>query len=134
MPSQTAPAPASQAVTRDIRVEVISRHSAENSRPGEWIFEYTIRITNLGTATVQLISRHWTITDALDHVHEVRGAGVVGEQPVLAPGGAFQYSSWCPLKTATGTMYGTYQMRGEDGEIFDVEIPWFALRTPYSVH
>src|SRR3954468_486128 len=104
-------APISEAVTNGIRVEVMSRHSPENSRPGqgEWVFQYTVRITNLSSGTVQLLSRHWIITDAVDHVEEVEGPGVVGQQPVLAPGEAHQYSSWCPLKTPTGMMQGTYQ-------------------------
>jgi ApaG protein len=126
----------SDAVTKSIRVEVLSRHSPENSRPqqGEWIFEYTVRITNLGGETVQLLSRHWIITDALDHVEEVRGPGVVGEQPVLAPGQSFKYSSWCPLKTPTGSMRGTYQMANASGERFDIEIAPFGLKARYTVH
>ena len=126
----------SQAVTQDIRVEVMSQHSPENSRSqhGEWVFQYTVRITNLGLKTVQLISRHWIITDARDHVEEVRGPGVVGEQPVLAPGESFQYSSWCPLKTPTGMMHGTYQMVRKDGSHFDIEIAPFGLRARYTVH
>src|SRR5579871_278163 len=113
--------PMSEAVTNDIRVEVLSRHSPENSKPGldEWVFEYTIRITNQGSETVQLLTRHWIITDALGHTEEVKGPGVVGEQPVLAPGEAFKYSSWCPLKTPTGTMRGTYQMARSNGKQFD---------------
>ena len=125
----------SEAVTRQIRVEVLSRHSAENSRPGEWVFEYTVRITNLGSETVQLLSRHWIITDALERVHEVKGPGVIGEQPVLEPGASFKYSSWCPLNTPTGNMRGTYQMiRASGGDEFDIEIAPFALRAPYTVH
>jgi ApaG protein len=129
-------APMSDAVTHDIRVEVLSRHSPENSRPqqGEWVFQYTVRITNQGQETVQLLSRHWIITDALDHVEEVKGPGVVGAQPVLAPGESFKYSSWCPLKTPTGMMHGTYQMARTDGSQFDIEIAPFALRARYSVH
>ena len=126
----------SEAVTNDIRVEVLSRYSPENSRPLQdtWVFEYTVRITNQGQETVQLISRHWIITDAFDHVEEVKGPGVVGEQPVLAPGESFKYSSWCPLKTPTGMMHGTYQMVRADGEQFDIEIAPFALRARYTVH
>ncbi|MGP0071321.1 MAG: Co2+/Mg2+ efflux protein ApaG [Bryobacteraceae bacterium] len=129
-------APMSDAVTNSIRVEVLSRHSPENSRPqqGEWIFEYTVRITNQGSDTVQLISRHWIITDALDHVEEVKGPGVIGEQPVLAPGESFKYSSWCPLKTPTGTMRGTYQMIRAGGEKFDIDIAPFGLKARYTVH
>ena len=129
-------APMSEAITEGIRVEVLVRHSPENSRPqqGEWVFQYTVRITNLGSETVQLLSRHWIITDALDHTEEVRGPGVVGEQPVLAPGQSFQYSSWCPLRTATGLMRGTYQMIRGNGEQFEIEIAPFGLRSRYTVH
>src|SRR5579862_9008421 len=129
-------APMSDAVTNSVRVEVLARHSPENSHPqqGEWIFEYTVRITNQGNEKVQLISRHWIITDAFDHVEEVKGPGVVGEQPILAAGESFKYSSWCPLKTPTGMMHGTYQMRRTDGTQFDIEIAPFALRARYTVH
>jgi ApaG protein len=122
--------PMSEAVTRDIRVEVLSRYVPENSRPmeGELVFQYTVRITNQGTETVQLLSRHWIITDALDHVHEVQGPGVVGDQPTLHPGESYKYSSWCPLKTPTGMMRGTYQMIRADGERFDIEVAPFALK------
>jgi ApaG protein len=134
MPAQeTRSAPMSEAVTRNVRVEVLSRHSPENSRPGNWVFEYTVRITNLGRETVQLISRHWIITDALERTREVKGPGVVGEQPVLQPGESFKYSSWCPLETPTGMMHGTYQMLRAGGEQFDIEIAPFALRAPYRV-
>lgn len=126
----------SEAVTNGIRVEVLARHSPENSRPqeGEWVFQYTVRITNQSSETVQLLSRHWIITDALEHVEEVRGPGVVGEQPVLAPGESFKYSSWCPLKTPTGMMQGTYQMGRPDGERFDIEIAPFGLKARYTIH
>src|ERR1051326_1319597 len=129
-------APISDAVTQGVRVEVLSRYSAENSRPlqDEWVFQYTVRITNQGAESVQLISRHWIITDALDHTEEVRGAGVVGEQPVLAPGESFKYSSWCPLKTPTGTMRGTYQMVRSNGDEFDIQIAPFALKARYSIN
>ena len=129
-------APISEAVTNSIRVEVMSQHSQENSRPsqGEWVFQYTVRITNLSSDTVQLVSRHWIITDAVEHVEEVRGPGVVGAQPVLSPGESFKYSSWCPLKTPTGMMHGTYQMVGPGGRQFDIEIAPFALRARYTVH
>ena len=129
-------APVSDAVTHDIRVEVLSRYSADHSRPdqNDWVFQYTIRISNQGTDTVQLISRHWIITDALEHTEEVRGPGVVGQQPVLAPGASFQYSSWCRLKTPTGTMRGTYQMARADGQQFDIEIAPFALKARHTIH
>lgn len=126
----------SEAVTNNIRVEVMSKYSPENSRPvqNNWIFQYTVRITNQGPETVQLISRHWIITDGLERSEEVKGPGVVGQQPVLAPGESFKYSSWCPLKTAMGTMRGTYQMARTGGSQFDIEIAPFALRAPYTVH
>ena len=126
----------SEAVTNDIRVEVVSRHSPENSKPlqDEWVFQYTVRITNQGSETVQLLSRHWIITDALEHTEEVKGPGVVGEQPVLAPGESFKYSSWCPLKTASGMMRGAYQMAHAGGNQFDIEIAPFALKAPYTVN
>ena len=129
-------APMSEAVTNDIRVEVMSRFSSENSHPlqDEWVFQYTVRITNQGTETVQLLSRHWIITDALDHIEEVRGPGVIGEQPVLAPGQSFKYSSWCPLKTPMGMMHGAYQMARADGTQFDVAIAPFALKARYTVN
>jgi len=130
-----ATAPMSEALTRGIRVEVLSQHSPENSRPaqGEWVFQYTVRITNQSAETVQLVSRHWIITDALEQVEEVRGPGVVGEQPTLAPGEGFQYSSWCPLKTPTGMMHGTYQMVSASGGKFDIEIAPFALKARYTI-
>jgi len=130
------PGPVSDAITDGVRVEVLSRHSPENSQPhqGMWVFQYTVRITNQGTGPIQLLSRHWIITDALEHVKEVRGPGVIGQQPVLAPGESFKYSSWCPLETPTGRMRGTYQMICADGKQFDVVIAPFALKAPYTVH
>lgn len=129
-------APVSEAITNDIRVEVLSRYSPENSEPFReaWVFQYTVRITNQGSETVQLISRRWIITDALDNVEEVEGPGVVGETPILAPGESFKYSSWCPLRTPTGMMGGTYQMVRADGTRFDIQISTFGLKAPYTVH
>jgi len=129
-------ASASEAVTNNVRVEVESRYAPELSQPfqSRWVFHYTVRITNEGDETVQLLSRHWIITDAGGHTREVKGPGVVGEQPVLAPGEAFQYTSQSDLKTSTGVMRGTYQMVSEDGDHFDVEIAPFALHEPYTVH
>jgi ApaG protein len=134
--AQQLHASTSEAVTKNVRVEVESQYAPENSQPfqNHWFFYYTIRITNEGEQTVQLLSRHWTITDATEHTEEVKGPGVVGEQPVLAPGESFQYTSGCPLKTSTGVMHGTYQMVTEDGAYFDVEIAPFALHEPYTVH
>src|SRR5260221_13709461 len=129
-------APMSEAVTDGVRVEVLSSYSAENSRPLEdhWVFQYTVRITNEGSETVQLISRHWIITDGNGHTEEVRGPGVVGEQPALEPDKSFQYSSWCPLKAPTGKMRGTYQMARASGDQFDIEIAPFALKARYAVN
>lgn len=129
-------ASSSEAVTNNVRVEVESQYAPEYSQPfqHEWFFHYTVRITNEGTETVQLLTRHWIITDATDHVEEVKGQGVIGEQPVLGPGESFQYTSGCPLKTPTGTMRGTYQMCTPDGDRFEIEIAPFALHEPYTVH
>lgn len=129
------PAPVSEAVTRGIRVEVMSRYSPENSKPLEddWVFQYTVRITNQSEETVQLVTRHWIITDGVGDVEQVNGPGVVGEQPVLGPGASFKYSSWCRLKTPTGTMRGTYQMLRSAGDEFDIEIAPFGLRARYAV-
>ena len=126
----------SEAITRGVRVEVKSRYVPERSSPeqGAWFFAYTVQITNDGQDTVQLISRHWIITNADGHVEEVRGPGVVGAQPVLEPGQSFEYTSACPLPTAFGTMHGTYQMVTKDGEQFDAEIAAFGLSLPYAVN
>ena len=128
--------PTSESVTRSIRIRVESRHDPERSdvENERWFFLYTIWISNEGPETVQLISRHWIITDADGEVEEVRGPGVVGEQPVLEPGQGFEYSSGCPLGTSFGTMHGTYQMVTLGGEHFDVEIAPFALSLPYAIN
>ncbi len=129
-------ASSSEAVTNNVRVEVDSEYASDRSRPfqSEWFFYYTVRITNEGDETVQLLSRHWIIADATGHIEEVSGPGVVGEQPVLAPGETFQYTSGCPLPTSTGVMHGSYQMVTEDGNHFDIEIAPFALHEPYTIH
>ena len=126
----------SEAVTRGIRIAVRSRYVPERTRPmmNEFFFAYTIRISNEGRERVQLMSRAWLIEDAEGHVEEVRGPGVVGEQPVLAPGEAFEYTSACPLGTPFGSMRGSYQMVTEGGERFDAEIARFHLAEPYSIH
>ena len=126
----------SETVTRGVRVQVKSMYDPERSRPSQnqWFFLYTIKITNEGTGTVQLLTRHWIITDASGHVEEVRGPGVVGEQPILGPGESFEYTSGCPLGTPFGTMRGTYQMITIDGEHFDADIAEFELSEPYTVH
>lgn len=126
----------SEAVTEGIRVEVMSQHAPEHSSKenGEWVFKYTVRITNQTSETVQLVSRHWIINDALEETREIKGPGVVGKQPLLTPGESFQYSSWCPLKTPTGMMRGTYQMVRANGEGFEIEVAPFALKARYTVH
>jgi ApaG protein len=126
----------SEAVTRGIRVHVTSQYSAEHSQPSQnqWFFLYTIEISNESGDTVQLVSRHWIITNSENETQEVRGPGVVGKQPVLAPGESFEYTSGCPLSTPFGTMQGTYQMATTEGDNFEVEIAPFALTEPYTVH
>jgi ApaG protein len=123
---------ASEAVTQGIRVSVRARFSEQNSDPqrGQWVFLYTITIRNEGPFRVQLLTRHWIITDANGEVEEVKGPGVVGKQPILEPGQGFEYTSACPLKTPFGSMHGTYQMLGPSNETFDVQIAGFALRMP----
>lgn len=101
---------------------------------GRFVFAYTIQLTNAGLVAVQLISRHWVITDANHHIQEVRGKGVVGEQPSLKPGQSFEYSSGTVLATQVGTMTGSYQMRAEDGTEFDAPIPQFVLSVPRILH
>jgi ApaG protein len=124
----------SEAVTRDIRVQVETEYAPGRSDPqqGQWFFLYTIRLLNEGRETVQLISRHWIITDAMGHVEEVRGPGVVGKHPVLEPGESFEYTSGCALKTPFGSMRGTYQMVNDKRESFEIEIPPFTLTEPYT--
>jgi ApaG protein len=126
----------SEAVTRGVRVSVVSEYAPTRSRPTEreWFFLYTITIANEGGETVQLISRHWIITHGSGHVEEVKGEGVIGQQPVLAPGESFTYTSGCELHTQFGTMEGTYQMVSRSGESFDVKIAPFMLSEPYTVH
>ena len=133
---QSLHASASEAITNNVRVEVEARFAPDRSQTfeSEWVFIYTVRITNEGDDTVQLLGRHWIITDAAGHTEEIRRPGVVGAQPVLQPGESFQYSSSCELTTSTGVMRGTYQMVTEDGQHFDVEIAPFSLHEPYTVH
>jgi ApaG protein len=131
-----ATADRSEIVTRGIRVEVESSFVPERSDPdeGQWFFAYRVRIRNEGEETAQLVSRHWVIIDGRGRVEEVRGPGVVGEQPVLRPGEAFEYTSACPLRTPEGTMHGSYQMVTAGGERFDAEIAPFALGEPATIH
>lgn len=121
------------ATTRGIRVSVEPRFLDEESAPAEsrFFWAYTVEIVNLGTETVQLKARHWHITNGRGDIQEVRGAGVVGEEPVLDPGASFTYTSGCPLNTPDGTMAGTYTMVTASGESFPVEIPLFPLDSPH---
>jgi ApaG protein len=126
----------SEAVTRAVHVAVASEYAPDRSRPVQqrWFFLYTITITNQGSDTVQLLSRHWIITHGNGQVEEVKGPGVVGQQPVLSSGQSFTYTSGCELTTPFGVMEGTYQMTGSSGELFDVRIAPFTLSEPYTVH
>lgn len=122
-----------EATTRNIHIVVEPSFLDDQSEPDEnrFLWAYRIVIENRGTDTVQLLSRYWRITDARGLVREVRGAGVIGEQPVIAPGGRFEYTSGAPLETPSGFMEGSYRMRAAHGE-FDVGIPLFALDSPYE--
>ena len=124
----------SEATTRNIRVRVQAQYDPSRSSPqlSQWFFLYTVDITNESQDTVQLMSRHWVITDGMGKVEEVQGPGVVGQQPVLAPGQSFEYTSGCPLTTPFGSMHGTYQMINQAAENFDIEIAPFTLTEPYS--
>ncbi|TRW18482.1 Co2+/Mg2+ efflux protein ApaG [Glacieibacterium frigidum] len=120
-------------VTADITVRVAPRYLPDQSDPddGRYAWSYHVRIENGSTRDVQLISRHWIITDARGHVEEVEGEGVVGEQPLLGPGESFDYVSGCPLPTPSGTMHGTYAFAA-DGGLFAVAIPMFSLDIPHE--
>jgi ApaG protein len=126
----------SEANKYDIRVTVVTRYLPEQSDPesDRYVFSYAITITNIGSVAAQLISRHWVITDADGKVQEVRGLGVVGNQPLLQPGEKFDYASGSALETPVGTMKGTYQMVAEDGTHFDATIPEFVLSMPRTLH
>lgn len=120
------------AKTKKIRVTVEPRYMAERSEPseGRFFWAYTIEIANDGVEKVQILARHWIITDQRGKREDVRGIGVVGEQPVIEPGSSFSYTSGCPLTTPSGTMVGTYQAIGDDGQVFTVDIPAFSLDIP----
>ena len=126
----------SSAHTQGILVEVKSEYIADRSAPAarRFAFAYTVEITNQGTETAQLKSRHWIITDAQGDVQEVKGEGVIGAQPILAPGESFEYTSWCVLPTPSGSMRGTYQMVTSRGEGFDAQIATFRLMMPHSLN
>lgn len=120
----------------DIRVSARTQYLADQSdeAAGRYVFAYTITIRNSGSVAAQLVSRHWVITDAQNQVQEVRGLGVVGEQPRLAPGESFEYTSGTALATPVGTMRGEYQMIADDGTRFDAAIPEFTLSVPRVLH
>lgn len=120
----------------EINVSAQTEYLADQSDPvgGRYVFAYTITVRNTGSITAQLISRHWIITDAEAHVQEVRGLGVVGQQPLLRPGESFEYTSGCALTTPVGTMRGAYQMVAEDGIHFEAPIAEFTLAMPRVLH
>jgi ApaG protein len=120
----------------EITVATKASYVEDQSDPSknQYVFAYTITVTNSGTVPAQLISRHWVITDANNKVIEVKGLGVVGQQPLLKPGESFEYSSGTHLETAVGTMRGEYQMVAEDGQHFDAPIPPFTLSVPRVLH
>jgi len=122
--------------TYECLVTVKTQYLADQSNidASQYVFSYTIQITNSGKVAAQLISRHWVITDANNKVQEVRGLGVIGDQPLLEPGASYEYTSGTMLNTPVGTMHGTYQFTAVDGTQFDVEIPTFTLAMPRVLH
>jgi ApaG protein len=120
----------------EVTVTTVVRFLAEQSDPAknQYVFSYTIKITNIGDVEAQLLSRHWFITDGDHKVQEVKGLGVVGQQPTLKPGESFEYTSGASIPTAVGTMHGTYQMMAVDGRAFDAPIPLFTLSVPRTLH
>lgn len=123
-------------MTAQISIEVTTQYIDKESRPNEarYVYAYTITIENSGTSSAQLISRYWKIIDANEKEQEVQGLGVIGEQPTLAPGQRYQYTSGAVIGTETGIMEGHYTMQAEDGEHFDTPIPPFALVKPSALH
>jgi ApaG protein len=123
-------------MSHNINIDVDTLYIESESSPddSQYVFAYTITITNQGTEAAKLLTRHWIITDANGHVEEVRGEGVVGEQPYLKPGEGFQYTSGTVLKTPIGTMSGSYQMMTDEGDDFDAKIPEFILSSPRTLH
>ncbi|MBC3812747.1 Co2+/Mg2+ efflux protein ApaG [Undibacterium aquatile] len=120
----------------EMSVSVVTQYLQEQSNPDQanFVFAYTITIKNTGTVSAQVISRHWIITDAKNHIEEVKGLGVVGHQPFLAPGQSFEYTSGSSLTTPQGSMKGSYFCVAEDGHRFEVEIPEFVLSIPRTLH
>ena len=126
----------SDTTTRGIRIQVRSEFLPERSSPRDnsYLFQYHVRISNTGGETAQLVARDWIITNAEGEVERIKGPGVIGEQPVLAPGSSYEYTSFCPLKTAVGSMHGSYQMVTPDGDRFDAEIAPFTLAVPHALN
>ena len=120
----------------EVTVEPVARFLADQSDPvkNEYVFTYTITITNTGDIAAKLLGRHWIITDADHKVQEVKGLGVVGQQPLLQPGESFEYTSGASIPTSVGTMQGSYQMLAADGKAFDAPIPLFTLSVPRTLH
>ena len=120
----------------DFEISIISRYLPNQSRPAHnyWVFAYQVSITNTGARPAQLLSRHWVITDGMGSVEHVRGAGVVGEQPIIQPGDTYQYVSGCPLPTPIGSMSGSYRMKYDTGEEVDAEIEPFLLAQPEELN
>ncbi|NYT60446.1 Co2+/Mg2+ efflux protein ApaG [Alcaligenaceae bacterium] len=120
----------------DIAVTVTPQYLPDQSEPNEqqFVFAYTVRITNNGQQAAQVVSRHWIITDGNQRIQEVRGLGVIGQQPLLKPGASFEYTSGCPLPTPVGSMKGSYHCVGENGVPFDVPIQEFVLAMPRTLH
>jgi ApaG protein len=125
-----------ECITRGVKIIVRPQYLDGQSKPeeGHFVWAYTITIENHGRETVTLRTRYWKITDANGQVQEVRGAGVVGEQPTLKPGDTYSYTSGCPLKTSSGFMVGAYQMQKPDGEFINVDVPAFSLDSPHEKH
>jgi len=123
-------------VTQGIKISVVSKYLVDESTPEEnkFLYSYEVTIANEGQETVQLLNRHWIIKDSYNNVEEVRGEGVIGQTPVIAPGRSFTYTSWCPLRTEWGTMRGTYGMERPTGESFEALIPPFCLLPPHLLN
>ena len=123
-----------RATTQAIQVDVEPQFLADRSDPmrNRFFWAYTVTVTNKGARTVQLVARHWRITDGQGRLEEVKGAGVVGEQPILKPGDKYRYTSGCPLTTASGFMSGSYKMVDEEGRSFEIDIPTFSLDSPQA--
>jgi ApaG protein len=125
-----------KSTSSEFRIETSVTYIAKESRPESsyYFFSYRIRVSNKGSQTAQLLSRHWIITDGQGHVEEVRGPGVIGQQPRINPGQHFEYDSACPLPTSSGSMRGSYQMQLASGELIEVNIPEFFLVAPQALH